>query len=61
MSGRGWSVTGTALLGGAAGMLYAAWPTLRHGLPIHYDQLLLSAAVGAAAFAIAAVLRNAFS
>ena len=61
MSGRKWSVIGSALLGAAVGMIYAAWPVMRHGRAIEYDQLLLAAAVGAAAFAILAMIRNAFS
>ena len=61
MSGRRWSVVGSALLGAAGGMIYAAWPALRHGHALHYDEMLLAAAIGAAAFAILAVIRNAFS
>jgi hypothetical protein len=61
MSGRRWSVVGTALLGAAIGMIYAAWPALRHGQTLHYDQMLVTAAAGAAALAILAIIRNAFS
>lgn len=61
MSGRKWSVVGSALLGAAVGMIYAAWPAMRHGHAIEYDQLLLAAAVGAAVLVILAMVRNAFS
>ena len=61
MSGRRWSVIGSALLGAAAAMIYAAWPAMRHGHAIQYDQLLIAAAIGAAALATLALLRNAFS
>ena len=61
MGGRRWSVIGSGLLGAAGGMIYAAWPAIRHGHALHYSQMLIAAAVGAAALAILAVIRNAFS
>lgn len=61
MSGRRWSLVVSALLGGALGMIYAAWPTIRHGHAVQYSVLLWCAAIGAAAFVTLALLRNAFS
>ena len=58
-SGR-WNVIVSALLGAAIGMVVAAWPAIQgHG--VHYGQLGLYAAIGAAVFFTLALLRNAFS
>ena len=59
-SGR-WNLTVSALLGAAIGMVAAAWPVIRAGHGVDYDQVGLYAAIGAAAFATLALLRNAFS
>ena len=60
MAGR-WSPVVSAFFGAAIGMGVAAWPALRYGQPVPFDQLLLYAAVGAAVFVILAIIRNAFA
>jgi hypothetical protein len=51
----------SALLGATIGMAVAAWPAIRTGHGVHYDQMGLYAAIGAAAFVTLALLRNAFA
>jgi hypothetical protein len=59
-SGR-WNLTASALLGATIGMAAAAWPVIRSGHAVHYDQVGLYAAIGAAVFVTLALLRNAFA